>query len=118
MGAYSDAFRQAIEDPVGFWGQAMSPVEWVRAPQVALDHSAAPFVHWFPDGELNTCHNALDRHIGAGRGDQVALIHDSPVTGTGKKLTYRKLRDEVARFAGVLRARGVVKGDRVVIYLP
>jgi propionyl-CoA synthetase len=85
---------------------------------VVLDDTAAPFVHWFPDGELNTCHNALDRHIAAGRGDQVALIHDSPVTGTGRKLTYRQLRDEVARFAGVLRQRGVVKGDRVVIYLP
>jgi propionyl-CoA synthetase len=118
MGAYSDAFRQALDDPVGFWGQAASAVEWVRPPQVVLDDTAAPFVHWFPDGELNTCHNALDRHIAAGRGDQVALIHDSPVTGTGRKLTYRQLRDEVARFAGVLRQRGVVKGDRVVIYLP
>jgi propionyl-CoA synthetase len=90
----------------------------VRPPQVVLDDSAAPFVRWFPDGQLNTCHNALDRHVAAGRGDQVALIHDSPVTGTGSKLTYRQLRDEVARFAGVLRDQGVDKGDRVIIYMP
>jgi propionyl-CoA synthetase len=118
MGAYSDAFRRAIEDPTGFWGEAASAIDWVRLPQVVLDDTAAPFVRWFPDGELNTCHNALDRHIAAGRGEQVALIHDSPVTGTGSKLTYRQLRDEVARFAGVLRDQGVVKGDRVIIYLP
>ncbi|HEX3828028.1 MAG TPA: propionyl-CoA synthetase [Sporichthyaceae bacterium] len=118
MGAYSDAFRRAIEDPAGFWGEAASALDWVRAPRIVLDDSAAPFVRWFPDGELNTCHNALDRHIAAGRGDQVALIHDSPVTGTGSKLTYRQLRDEVARFAGVLRDQGVAKGDRVIIYLP
>jgi propionyl-CoA synthetase len=118
MGAYAEAFRRAIEDRDGFWGEAARALAWVRAPQVVLEESNAPFVRWFPDGELNTCHNALDRHVEAGRADQPALIHDSPVTGAGVKLTYRQLRDEVARFAGVLRVLGVAKGDRVVIYMP
>jgi propionyl-CoA synthetase len=118
MGAYSDAFRRAIDDRDGFWTEAAAGLDWVRAPQVALDDSAAPFVRWFPDGELNTCHNTLDRHVDAGRGEQVALIHDSAVTGAVRKLTYRQLRDETARFAGALRAQGVRKGDRVVIYMP
>jgi propionyl-CoA synthetase len=118
MGAYSNAFRRSLEDPHGFWGEAADAVNWVREPTVVCDNDAAPFVRWFPDGQLNTCYNALDRHVHGGRADQVALIHDSPVTGTGQKLTYRQLRDEVAKFAGVLASLGVRRGDRVVIYMP
>ena len=83
-----------------------------------LDDSTPPFYRWFPDGELNTCANALDRHVAAGRGDQPALIYDSPVTGTAQSYTYRELLDQTARFAGVLRGLGVGRGDRVVVYMP
>jgi propionyl-CoA synthetase len=118
MGTYSDAFRRSLDDPDGFWGEAADAVNWVREPRVVCDNAAAPFVRWFPDGVLNTCYNALDRHVLGGRGDQVALIHDSAVSGTVNKLTYRQLRDQVALFAGVLASLGVSRGDRVVIYMP
>ncbi|HUO49285.1 MAG TPA: propionyl-CoA synthetase [Acidimicrobiales bacterium] len=118
MGAYDQAFRRSIEDPTGFWGDAAGAVDWARPPTVVLDDSRSPFTRWYPDGELNTCHNALDRHVAAGRGDQPALIHDSPVTSAVRTLTYGELRDEVAAFAGVLRGLGVDRGDRVVIYMP
>ena len=83
-----------------------------------LDASNAPFYRWFADGVMNTCFNALDRHVRDGRGGQAALIYDSPVTGTQRTYTYTELLTEVARFAGVLRGLGVTKGDRVIIYLP
>ncbi|HVE24953.1 MAG TPA: propionyl-CoA synthetase [Sporichthya sp.] len=118
MGAYAETFRRSLSDPTGFWGEAAEAVDWTRKPTVVLDDSRAPFVKWFSDGELNTCHNALDRHVDAGRGDQTALIYDSPVTGTQARFTYAELRDQVARFGGVLRNLGVGKGDRVVIYMP
>jgi len=117
MGAYRDAYEQSLADPDGFWGAAAAAIDWTRAPTRILDDDRPPFYRWYPDGELNTCHNALDRHVDAGRGDQPALIYDSPVTGTGRTYTYRELRDEVARFAGGLRRLGVDKGDRVVIYM-
>ena len=88
------------------------------APTRALDSSNPPFYRWFPDGELNVSYNAVDRHVEAGRGGQAAVIHDSPVTGVRHTLSYRKLRDQVALFAGVLAGLGVGKGDRVLIYLP
>ncbi|MCY7341934.1 MAG: propionyl-CoA synthetase [Pseudonocardia sp.] len=118
MGAYEDVFRASTDDPETFWLQAARAVDWHVAPTRALDATRQPFYRWFPDGELNVCHNALDRHVDAGRGAQPALIHDSPVTGTQRTYTYVELRDEVARFAGVLAGLGVGRGDRVVIYLP
>jgi len=118
MDDYRDAYEQSISDPEGFWRDAASAVTWTRPPRQVLDASRAPFYRWFPDGELNTCFNALDRHVEGGRADQAALVYDSPVTGTRRRHTYRELRDEVARFAGVLRDLGVGKGDRVVIYMP
>ena len=118
MGAYAEQFRRSLDDPTGFWAEAAEAVEWTRKPTVVLDESRAPFVRWFPDGELNTCHNALDRHVMAGRGDQTALIYDSPMTGRQARFTYTDLQNLVARFAGVLRTLGVDKGDRVVIYMP
>ncbi|MQA27560.1 MAG: AMP-binding protein, partial [Micromonosporaceae bacterium] len=118
MGDYRSTFERSIADPEGFWGEAAAAVDWIRQPQRVLDASSPPFYRWFAGGELNTCANALDRHVESGRGDQPALIYDSPVTDSQRTYTYRELRDEVARFAGALRRLGVGKGDRVVIYMP
>ena len=118
MGRYAEEFDRSIADPESFWGDAARAIDWYREPSVILDSSNPPFYRWFSDGELNTCYNALDRHVRDGRGDQAALIYDSPVTGTSRRYTYRELLDQVARFAGVLQGLGVTKGDRVVIYLP
>jgi propionyl-CoA synthetase len=118
MGAYRQAYERSVHHPEEFWRDAAQAVHWTRPPVQILDDSAAPIYRWFPDAQLNTCHNALDRHVEAGRGDQAALIHDSPVTGTVRTYTYRELRDEVAVFAGALRRLGVAAGDRVVIYMP
>jgi propionyl-CoA synthetase len=118
MGKYAEAFQQSIDDPDVFWGKAAMGIDWYRAPTVVLDRSNPPFYRWFADGVLNTCFNALDRHVRAGRGEQAALIYDSPVTGTCRTFTYRQLLGDVARFAGVLRGLGVRAGDRVVIYMP
>ena len=117
-GAYGTARRRSLEDPEGFWGEAAGALDWDRVPQTVLDDGRRPFTRWFPDGVLNTCFNALDRHVAGGRAEQAALVYDSPVTGTTRTFTYRALRDEVARFAGVLHGLGVVPGDRVVLYMP
>ncbi|WP_214369014.1 propionyl-CoA synthetase [Pseudonocardia sp. H11422] len=118
MGDYQDIFRASVDDPEAFWLGAAEAIDWDVKPTRALDSSNPPFYRWFPDGELNVAHNALDRHVDAGRGDQAALIYDSPVTGMQRTYTYAQLRDEVAKFAGVLSGLGVGKGDRVVIYMP
>jgi len=118
MGRYTEAFRQSIEDPDAFWGKAAEGIDWYRKPTVVLDSSSPPFYRWFPDGVMNTCFNALDRHVRDGRGDQAALIYDSPVTGTCRTFSYQQLLADVARFAGVLRGLGTGAGDRVVIYMP
>src|SRR5580698_6017307 len=118
MGRYEDAFRRSLADPAGFWAEAAAAVDWYQDPQVILDDSNPPFYKWFAGGTLNTCYNALDRHVDGGRGEQHALIYDSPVAGTAKTFTYRQLRDETARFAAVLKGLDIQKGDRVVIYMP
>ena len=115
---YQAAFEQSINDPNGFWAKAAEDCHWYKRWDKVLDDSNKPFYRWFTGGQINTCYNALDHHIDQGRGDQLALIYDSPVTDTIKKYTYSQLRDEVARFAGVLKAQGVEKGDRVLIYMP
>ena len=117
-GEYDAEYRRAREEPRAYWAEAAAAVDWHRQPQTVLDDDHPPFTCWFPDGELNACHNALDRHVEAGRGEQTALIYDSPVTGSVQRFSYRELRDRVARFAGALRALGVETGDRVVIYMP
>ena len=109
---------RSLRDPEGFWGEAAADLVWTRPYDRVLDASRPPFYRWFPGGRLNICFNALDRHVAAGRGDQVALIHDSPVTGRVVRYTYRELTDRVARLAGAIAALGVGRGDRVVIYLP
>ncbi|MCV7191612.1 propionyl-CoA synthetase [Mycolicibacterium brumae] len=118
MGAYSDVYDASLAVPEAFWAEAALAVDWTRPPTRVLDDDRPPFYRWFPDAELNTCANALDRHVVAGRGEQPALIYDSPVTGVKKTYSYAELLDEVARFAGALRGLGVERGDRVVVYLP
>jgi propionyl-CoA synthetase len=118
MGGYRELFETSISDPASFWADAATAVTWIREPRQVLDDANPPFYRWFPDGQLNTCANALDRHVDSGRADQPALIYDSPVTGSQRTYTYRELLDETARFAGVLHSLGVVQGDRVVIYMP
>ena len=115
---YDAAFARSLEDPAGFWGDAAEDVHWYKRWDKVHD-GQAPFCRWFAGGVVNTCHNALDRHVEAGRADQAAVVYDSPVTGGPiQKFTYREFRDRVARFAGVLAGLGVGKGDRVVIYMP
>jgi len=117
--AFEEAYARSINDPEGFWGDAAEGITWTKKWDKVLDDSKAPFYRWFAGGEMNTCHNCLDRHVLDGRGDQTALIYDSPVTGgTVKKYTYIELLEEVASVAGALKAEGVEKGDRVVIYMP
>lgn len=115
---YATLHERSLAEPDRFWAEAAQALHWDRAWDRVLNADDAPFYRWFEGGRLNTCFNAVDRHVLAGRGDQPAVIHDSPVTGTGRTLTYAELLDRVARFAGVLRARGVAKGDRVVVYMP
>ncbi len=118
MGRYSELFRESIENPEGFWGEAAKGITWFRRYERVLDDTNPPFYRWFPGGELNTCYNALDRHVEGGRGDQVALIYDSPVTKQARRFTYGELLERVSLFAGVLRGLGVDKGDTVIIYMP
>ncbi len=115
---YHEVYARSLDDPDGFWGEAAAAIDWEQAPTRVLDDSDAPFYRWFPDGSLNTCFNALDRHAAGDRADQLALVYDSPVTGTKRSYTFSELRDEVARVAGGLSDLGVGKGDRVVIYMP
>ena len=118
MGAYEDSYRRSLTDPEGFWLDAAEAISWTKPPTRALDDSAAPLYRWFPDGELNTSYNALDRHLEAGHGDRTALIYDSPMTGTTRSYTYAELTHQVAVFAGALKSLGVGAGDRVIVYLP
>ena len=116
--AYEIARRRSLQDPNGFWGELAEDCHWYKKWDKVLDDSNKPFYRWFTGGELNSCYNALDFHIDQGRGQQTALIYDSPVTNTIRKFTFNELRDIVARFAGVLASKGVRKGDRVIIYMP
>ncbi|MBK1707396.1 propionyl-CoA synthetase [Halochromatium glycolicum] len=118
MGYYSEIYQRSLEEPEVFWAEAAEALDWHRRWGKVLDQDARPSARWFSGGELNTCHNALDRHVEAGHGERAALIYDSPVTGTQRHYSYRALRDEVAQLAGAIRAAGVGPGDRVVIYLP
>src|SRR5262245_10144388 len=118
MGRFDDVFRRSLDDPESFWAEAAAAIDWDEPWDRVLDDSRAPFYRWFSGGLMNTCYNALDRHVDRGRADQPALIYDSPVTETIATFTYRELRDAVARFAGALRAQGVDTGDRVIVYMP
>jgi propionyl-CoA synthetase len=115
---YQTAYERSLSDPEGFWGDAAESISWFRRWDTVLDRLRPPFYRWFAGGELNTCYNAVDRHVERGRGKQRALIYDSAVTGTVRIFTYLELRDEVAQLAGALRSLGLKKGDRVIIYMP
>ena len=116
--AYSEIYSRSLNDPEGFWLEAAGAIDWVKRPSKALNADRAPFYEWFTDAQVNTCWNAVDRHVEAGRGKQPAIIHDSPVTGTKHVITYEQLKERVARLAGALREKGIQKGDRVIIYMP
>ncbi|MCH7942377.1 MAG: propionyl-CoA synthetase [Proteobacteria bacterium] len=116
--AYDETYARSLNDPEGFWGEAAEAIHWYKRWDKVLDDSNPPFYRWFTGATTNACYNALDRHVEGGRADQAALIYDSPVTDTVKTFSYRELRDAAARFAGVLVANGVTKGDRVLIYMP
>jgi propionyl-CoA synthetase len=115
---YDSVYARWLNNPENFWAEAAEAVHWDKKWDRVLDDSRPPFYRWFPGGLLNSCYNALDRHIESGRADQPALIYDSPVTGTVRTFTYRELLDQAARFAGVLSGQGVRKGDRVIVYMP
>ncbi|MDZ4136334.1 MAG: acetyl-coenzyme A synthetase N-terminal domain-containing protein, partial [Paracoccaceae bacterium] len=116
--AYAETYAGWKADPETFWLDAAKGIDWHTPPSRALDASQAPLYEWFSDGMVNTCWNAVDRHVLAGRGDQLAIIHDSPVTHTKHAITFAELQARVASLAGALRAKGVTKGDRVIIYMP
>ncbi|XP_078424063.1 acyl-CoA synthetase short-chain family member 3, mitochondrial isoform X1 [Cetorhinus maximus] len=116
--SYEKAFRQSIEEPEKFWSECAQEISWFKPWQKTLDLSNPPFVRWFVDGELNVCYNALDRHVENGLGDQIAIIHDSPVTDTKQSITYKEALEQVSRLAAVLVKHGVQKDDRVAIYMP
>ncbi|GEO13347.1 propionyl-CoA synthetase [Microvirga aerophila] len=114
---YHDVYASWKSDPVRFWEEAAREIDWIKPADKVFDAEAGAYGRWFVGAECNTCHNALDRHV-AGRGDQAAIIYDSPVTGTKRTLTYAELRDEVATLAALLQDLGVEKGDRVILYMP
>lgn len=115
---YEEIYAESINQPDVFWSRAGEAIKWVKKWDTVLDDSKKPFFRWFVGGRLNTCYNALDYHVENGRGSQVAIIHDSPVTDSVTKITYSKLLESVAKFAGVLQSMGVNKGDTVIIYMP
>src|ERR671935_325012 len=118
MGRFDEVYRRSLDDPEAFWAEAAAAIDWDEPFERVLDDSRAPFYRWFAGGRMNTCYNALDRHVERGRGDQPALIYDSPVTDTVATFSYRELRDAVAQFSGALSVLGVERGDRVIVYMP
>jgi propionyl-CoA synthetase len=117
-GRYHAAYRRSISEPEAFWAEAAGEVHWYKRWDRVLDDSRKPFYRWFSGGQVNTCYNAIDRHVAGGRAEQIALIYDSPVTRTIESFTFRELHDLVAKCAGALASLGVSKGDRVIIYMP
>ncbi|SFS15687.1 propionyl-CoA synthetase [Yoonia litorea] len=115
---YAEVYAAAKSDPEGFWMEQAKAIDWDEAPTKALHDANAPLYEWFKDAKVNTCYNAVDRHVENGRGDQAAIIYDSPVTDTKETITYAELQKRVSSLAGALKAKGVTKGDRVIIYMP
>lgn len=116
--SYQDVYNGWKNDPEAFWMQAADAIDWDTAPSQALFDKGDHMYEWFSDAKVNTCWNAIDRHVEAGRGEQTAIIHDSPITHSKREISYVELRNRVASLAGALRAKGVEKGDRVIIYMP
>ena len=115
---YHALYQSWKDDPEAFWLDAARAIDWDEFPSAALNAENAPLYEWFTDGVVNTCYNALDRHVENGRGDQVAVIYDSPITGRQSKTTYSEMLDKVARLAGAMQSKGITTGDRVIIYMP
>ncbi|MBL8588501.1 MAG: propionyl-CoA synthetase [Methylobacteriaceae bacterium] len=115
---YRDVYGRWQADPQAFWGEAAKAIDWIRAPKTVFDAKAGVYGRWFPDATCNTCFNAVDRHVKAGRGAQTAIIYDSPVTGAKRRISYAELQDEAATLAAALQDQGVGKGDRVIVYMP
>ena len=116
--SYKDVYSGWMANPEAFWMQAAEAIDWVKPPSKALFDDRAPLYEWFVDAKVNTCWNAIDRHVEAGRGDQTAIIYDSPITGRKDYFSYADLQTRVASLAGALQAKGVEMGDRVIIYMP
>lgn len=115
---YQEFYQRSIEDREGFWGEEANKISWFEKPQTILSQDEKGFYRWFKGGKINTCFLAVDYHVEAGNGDKIAMIYDSPVTKTIKKYTYKEVQTQVSKIAGALRALGVEKGDRVVLYMP
>jgi len=115
---YFDAYARWQRDPEGFWAEAAQAIDWIEPAKKVFDPDAGPYGHWFVGAVCNTCWNALDRHVRAGRGEQAALIYDSPLAGQQRTFTYHRLLTETQVLAAVLRDLGVEKGDRVILYMP
>jgi propionyl-CoA synthetase len=116
--SYVTEYQASIDSPAIFWSDKAKQLPWFKAPKKILSVDENGIQRWFADGEMNTCYMALDHHVEQGRGEQIALIYDSPVTSTKMQFTYSELLEKVARFAGLLQINGVDKGDTVVIYMP
>eukprot|EP00062_Callorhinchus_milii_P018020 gi/632971033/ref/XP_007901973.1/ PREDICTED: acyl-CoA synthetase short-chain family member 3, mitochondrial isoform X1 [Callorhinchus milii] len=116
--SYQSAFLRSVREPEDFWSECARGVTWFKPWSQTMDHSRPPYTRWFVDGELNVCYNALDRHVENGLRNQLAIIYDSPVTGTKQKITYKEALEQVSKLADVLVKQGVQKGDRVTIYMP
>ena len=116
--SYRRLFERSLREPQAFWGEIAEDLVWTKKWERVLDDSRPPFYRWFVGGEMNTCDNAVDRHVREGFGEQLALIYDSPVTDSQRKISYAEFRDEVARLAGALAKQGIGVGDRVIIYMP
>ena len=116
--SYISEYKQSVDHPALFWSEKAKDLEWFHFPQKILSQDSEGINHWFSDGKMNTCHMAVDYHVNNGRGEQTAIIYDSPVTDTKKSYTYSELMKEVAKCAGMIKAQGVEKGDRVIIYMP
>jgi len=118
MSNYQTLYDQSLSDKESFWLKAAQDCHWEKSPKIAIDESNPPFYRWFPDGRTNACYNAVDYHVDNGRADQAAIIYDSPVTDQSATISYKELQERVARVAGMLQARGVGTGDRVIVYMP
>jgi propionyl-CoA synthetase len=116
--SYDEVYGSWRRDPEGFWMDQATGIDWFEKPKTAFDPDQGTYGLWFPDGVTNTCQNCLDRHVESGRGDQAAIIYDSPITGAKRTISYREMLSDVEAFSGALSDRGVTKGDRVIIYMP
>ena len=115
---YQEIYQRSIKNAEGFWSEVANDIFWYKKPTKILNSDNPPFYKWFQDGTTNTCYNAVDLHVKNGKGEKVALIYDSPITNSQKKITYAQLKEQVSSFEGALVNQGIKKGDRVIIYMP